>query len=456
MESVRRAAIRDNPTMNSGFKLGIQWCHLRSVGKAAWCATAILLGPPSCKRDPTTVAPLPQRAYVWQRDWNPAVIAAIHRSHRDLTGYVILACEIEWHDGHPRSVIPAVDWAALRTRGIPVSPAIRVMPGPVPVAADDATARFLCEIARQRLAVIRAAGIDPAELQLDFDCPQRKLGAYAKWVGALRQTISPLPLIITTLPCWLDESGFPGLVRAASGYVLQVHSVALPPGVEHAMVCDPALARAWTIRAAAIGVPFAISLPTYRITAGYDACGRKIGAYSDAIRPPWPPGTSIREYATDLDAMAALVAAWQAHPPAHCTGLLWYRLPVDGDRQNCPWPALRALTCGRPPARSCEVRVNDHAPDPQDSLSLADLSVVNTGETDEINLAGVSVKWNPPANPALVEPLPGWKITRGDHELTFHPTNRPTRLRLGAICEMGWLRFENPARIHVQILSEAR
>ena len=117
---------------------------------------------------------------------------------------------------------------------------------------------------------------------------------------------------------------------------------------------------------------------------------------------------------------------------------------------------MRALTNGHPPTRSCEVRVNGQVPDPQDTLSLADLSVVNTGETDEVNIAGIRVIWSPPANPALVEPLAGWRITHGDHELTFHPTNRPTRLRLGAICEMGWLRFENPARIHVQILSEAR
>ena len=439
--------------MNSGLIFG----HVRSVGSAVLCVSAALLGSFSCKRAAVTDSPPPpQRAYVWQRDWNPAVTDAIDRSRRDLAGYVILACEIEWHDGHPRPVIPAVDWAALRARGIRVSPAIRVMPGPEPIAEDDASARFLCETVRQRLAVIRAAGIDPSELQLDFDCPQKKLAGYAKWVRALRRLISPLPLVITTLPCWLDEPAFPVLARAASGYVLQVHSVSSPLGSGHAMICDPALARAWTTRASAIGIPFAISLPTYRMTAGYDPDGHKIGSYSDAIRPSWPPGTTIREFATDLDAMAALVAAWRAHPPAHCSGLLWYRLPVDGDHQNCPWPALRALTNGHPPTRSCEVRVNGQVPDPQDTLSLADLSVVNTGETDEVNIAGIRVIWSPPANPALVEPLAGWRITHGDHELTFHPTNRPTRLRLGAICEMGWLRFENPARIHVQILSEAR
>ena len=402
------------------------------------------------------VAPLPQRAYVWQRDWNPAVTDAIERSRADLAGYVILACEIEWHGKSPRQIIPPVAWSTLRDRGIPVSPAIRVMPRPDPVAGDDATARFLCETARQRLAVIRAAGIEPSELQLDFDCPQKQLAGYAKWVRALRHSISPLPLVITTLPCWLDEPGFPALASAASGYVLQVHSVVSPLGPEHAMVCDPALARLWTTRASDIGIPFAISLPTYRMIAGYDPGGHKLGSYSDAIRPAWPPGTITREYATDLDAMAALVASWQAHPPAHCTGLFWYRLPVDGDHQNCPWPALRALTKGRAPVRSCEARVNGQAPNPQDALSLADLSLVNTGETDEIGIGGITVCWSKSDKLALMEPLAGWQISRGDHAVTFLPVNSSARLPLGAIYEMGWLRFEKPARIHVKIVSDAR
>ncbi len=434
----------------------VTWRHAQSAGTGVLCLAVALLSPPSCKRNASgVVAPLPQRAYVWQRDWTPAVTGAISRSSRDLAGYVILACEIEWHGSHPRPVIPAVDWAALRARGIPVSPAIRVMPGPQP-AGDDPTGIVLCETARQRLAVISAAGIEPAELQLDFDCPQKQLGGYAKWLRTLRQAIAPLPLVITTLPCWLDEPGFPALVRAASGYVLQVHSVTSPLGAEHAMVCDPDLARVWVTRASAIGVPFAISLPTYRMISGYDPSGRKLGAYSDAIRPPWPPGTHIREYATDLDAMAALVAAWQAQPPAHCTSLLWYRLPVDGDHQNCPWPALRALTQGRPPVRSCEVRVNGQVPDPREALSLADVSLVNAGETDEIILAGATVKWGAAASPALADALAGWRIVRGDHELTFLPVHRPTRLPLGAICDMGWLRFEKPTQVHVTFLSESR
>src|ERR1035437_305408 len=289
--------------------------HARRRGSLRYVFVALavmaVMPLPSCKRHTPPAPPLPQRAYVWQRDWNQPVTDAITRSRNDLAGYVILACEIEWQTGRPHPVIPHVDWTAVRNEKISLSPAIRMMPYPGPFAEDDETCRFLCETARQRLAAIRAAGIEPRELQLDFDCAQKKLAGYAKWVRAVRHAISPLPLVITTLPCWLEEPEFPGLVRSASSYVLQVHSVASPPGDAHAMICDPELARSWTKRASAIGVPFEISLPTYRTVAGYDASGRKIGTYSDSIRPAWPPGTTIREYATDLDAMEALVASCQ-------------------------------------------------------------------------------------------------------------------------------------------------
>lgn len=415
-----------------------------------------MLSLPSCKRHVLPAPPLPQRAYVWQRDWCRPVTNAIARSRGDLDGYVILACEIEWQNGRPHPVIPPVDWAAVCKQHVSISPAIRVMPYPGPFSEDDPTTRFLRETTLQRLATIRASGIEPRELQVDFDCAQKKLAGYAKWVRSIRQAVSPLPLVITTLPCWLDEPEFPALARSASGYVLQVHSVASPLGDAHSMVCDSDLARSWTIRASAIGVPFEISLPTYRTIAGYDASGRKIGAYADAVRPAWPPGTTVREYATDLDAMVALVVSWQTSRPEHCTGLLWYRLPVDGDHLNCPWPALRALTRGRSPIRSCAVRVNGQKQEDNGPLTLADLSLVNTGETDEIPLADITVKWNPPAKLVLAEPLAGWRMTNGDHLLTFMPAKTSMRLPLDTSRAIGWLRFDNPARIHVDVLYQTR
>ena len=433
--------------------LGTPFSHpLRGI---TLCGVAVAVVLCSCKREPVSPAPaMPQRAYVWQRDWNQRVTDAIARSRGDLAGYVILACEIEWRNGRPHPVIPEVDWPGVRDQNTTISPAIRVMPYPGPFAEDDATIRFLCETAGVRLAAIRATGIEPRELQLDFDCAQKKLAGYAKWVRALRITIAPLPLVITTLPCWLDEPEFPNLVRAASGYVLQVHSIASPRGPDHSMVCDPDLARGWTARASAIGVPFQISLPTYRTIAGYDASGRNIGSYADGTQAAWPPGTTVREYATDLDAMAALVASWQARHPDHCTGLLWYRLPVASDHQNCPWPALRALTQGRAPIRSWAVRINGRDVKDQEPTSLVDVSLVNTGETDELSMTAITLSWEKPAKLVLAEPLAGWRMTCEDNQVTFKRADPHPRLTLEQEHAIGWVRLDNPARIQAYVQSQ--
>src|SRR6478735_7057172 len=88
--------------------------------------TAAVVGLTPCCRQNGSVEspPLPQRAYVWQRDWSAPVIESLREAHDTLDGCVVLAAEVEWRDGKPRVVRPAVDWAALRAWGKPVSAAM--------------------------------------------------------------------------------------------------------------------------------------------------------------------------------------------------------------------------------------------------------------------------------------------------------------------------------------------
>src|SRR5690348_993464 len=77
-------------------------------------------------------APLSQRAYIWQRDWNAPVGASLAEGREVLDGCVVLGAEIEWKSGNPRAIKPRVDWLALRTFGKPVSVAMRIAPSPGP------------------------------------------------------------------------------------------------------------------------------------------------------------------------------------------------------------------------------------------------------------------------------------------------------------------------------------
>lgn len=54
---------------------------------------AVLLS--GCHREnPTVAGLLTQRGYLWQRDWNPAVTAAVGDAANQLDGLVVLAAEM--------------------------------------------------------------------------------------------------------------------------------------------------------------------------------------------------------------------------------------------------------------------------------------------------------------------------------------------------------------------------
>jgi uncharacterized protein DUF3142 len=404
----------------------------------------------ACRKEVTS--PLPQRAYVWQRDWNAPVAAAIQQSRGTLAGFVVLAAEVEWKSQAPHAVKPRLDWAALRGCGKPVSIALRIAPHGGPFEEKDATTQFLCATARELIASAKAAQLEPAEFQLDFDCAQKKLSEYAKWVRAMRGAIQPMRIVITALPSWLDEPAFPALVREAGHYVLQVHSVASPLGDAHAMVCDPALARKWVTHAEKIGLPFEIALPTYRSVAGYDTDGKLLGVVSDGVRPAWPVGTRMREYSTDAEAMARLVDEWTQARPPHCEGLLWYRLPVETDRNNWHWPTLQAVMAGRVPRVSRAVLINGAEPAEGAPLELADVSLLNNGESDDLPREAVEMRWDPARARAMAEALPGWDVSLTSGMASFSPRAESIHhLPPGEARAIGWLRLEPAAPVHVEI-----
>ncbi len=436
--SKHRASPR--PPERSG---GRQVCY-----RLACRLTLLLMGPiltsTGCREDRSAVnfAALPQRAYVWQRDWNPAVAQSLLVAADVLAGAVVLATEVEWRDGKPRPIRPDVDWESLRKWGHPVGVAMRVAPYPGPFAQDDSVIQELCTFATHVVSTAGRHQVPLTEFQLDFDCAQKKLAGYRVWVEKIRDAVKPLPLVITTLPSWLGESDFVKLIHEVPRYVLQVHSVSSPIGDERTMICDPELARQWVAKAGALGRPFEVALPTYRSVLGYGPDGKLLGVSSDGVRPSWPAGTVVRDYETDADALAGLVDEWTKHRPQHMEGLLWYRLPIGSDVNNWRWPTLRAVMAGRTPKVAWKVM--------EQGMNPADLILRNDGETEKPFKGRVELKWTG-ASRATAEALPGWKATRGAGSVTFSPVS-PTGLRLppGSERAMGWLRLDPAVPFHAQ------
>jgi Protein of unknown function (DUF3142) len=397
-----------------------------------------------CNRAKTGApARLPQRGYLWQREWTPAVVHSIAQAQKRMNGLVILGAEIVWDGKTPHAIKATIDWAALRKVAVPCSVALRIAPFAGPFSTHDASIRFITDTAKSLLDEFHAHGVTLSEFQVDFDCAQRSLAGYRIWLRVLRPAIHPLRFVITTLPTWLDEPEFTNLIRHVDGYVLQVHSVSTRQESGRTVLCDNKLARKWVQKAARLGVPFSVSLPTYRCIGGYDGTGKLIGVAMDSVQPTWPPGTRVLEFSADEDALAQLVEEWEKARPPELRELIWFRLPVATDARNWRWPTLSAVMAGRKPVHKLEVSVEGENP--------LDFSITNTGEADEQRNPAVAVRWS---NGSLMasDALPGWTLQTGTQRALFTPTSRYRfRLPPGAKRNIGWLRYDRPTSVQAQV-----
>lgn len=385
---------------------------------------------------------LPQRGYIWQRDWTPAVIESFREAETHLDGVVLLDAEITFTGQKVEVVRASIDWEILKQQGKPFSVAVRVAPFPGPFRPDDTAARALVDLTKSLLDEARAHNVKLEEFQLDFDCAQKSLGNYRVWLRMLRPIVGPTRFVITTLPAWLDESEFVPLVREVDGYVLQVHSVPISAG-RVATLCDTRLARQWVAKAAKLRMPFSVALPTYRCTAGYGPNGKLLGVAMDSVQPSWPPNTRVLEFASDADDIATLVNEWQTARPAELRELLWYRVPVVTDTRNWRWVTLSAVMAGRKPLHRLNVL--------QEGVNPVDLSIANAGEADELLDSTVTATWSGGALIAA-DALAGWRVRSENGRAVFSATaGHRIRLSPGTTRRIGWLRYDAPINLQLKL-----
>ena len=388
---------------------------------------------------------LKQRGYVWQREWTPGVIDAVAEAERRMDGVVLLGAEISLAGKKPEIVKASIDWEAVKRQTKHCSIALRVAPYSGPFHADDASARTIVDLVKELINDARIHDVVLEEFQLDFDCARKNLAGYRTWLQSLRAIVHPIRFVITTLPAWLDDSEFRALVRETDGYVLQVHSVPISNG-GGATLCDTRLARQWVNKAARLRLPFSVALPTYRCSAGYGPDGKLISVAMDSVQPSWPPDTQVLEFGTDPDDLATLVDEWQTSRPAELRELLWYRVPIASDARNWHWITLSAVMAGRHPEHKLTVV--------QEGQNPIDLSIFNAGEADEQFNSNVAATWSG-AGLTASDALSGWNVRSENGRAVFNAiAQQGVRLPPGANRKIGWLRFDRPTNLQVELKSK--
>lgn len=278
--------------------------------------------------------PLTIEAYVWQSPDRIEVKQSMTKATGVVSRLHVRAAEMKWIGGR---------FETQRTLTKLPAPGCGLV---VRIGASASQLEWTPPQIEAVAAVFRElAKLGPSEIQCDYDCPQQRLGRYRILLDLLQSAVGTIPVLPTTLPSWLGEPEFKKLVDGRHGYVLQVHSLQLPkrPG-EPVLIFSPEAARAAARKAAELKVPFRIAMATYGCEVRFDAGGK----VTDVISEDTADASTVeRSYAlADPVESARLVREWTNDPPNGLKGIVWYRLPVEGDRRNWQWETFQRVTRG--------------------------------------------------------------------------------------------------------------
>lgn len=317
----------------------------------------MLLLPAGCERPPSVA--LDQQVYIWQRQWRPAHEPALANSHADFTTLRVLAAQ-----AHPREgwIQARVDHDLLRRDGRPVIAVIRL---------DDQLPTLDTPLVRQQTQALlnawQRSGVNLIGAEIDHDCASARLPAYTAFLHQLRQGLpKTLALSITALPAWLDSPALPALLNEVDSSVLQVHAVSRP----QAGLFSPRQALQWaTAYGDKTSKPFYLALPAYGVALLANPDGGAPWVESEVSLPR--PGTR-RELMAEPEQVVSLLNDLKRQPPDHLQGLLWFRLPLPGDRRAWPLPTLQAVIHGQPLHSDIQLSLEQQGP-------LAELRLTNHG-----------------------------------------------------------------------------
>lgn len=193
-------------------------------------------------------APLTHDAYIWQRQWTSSLRDAVAGSSDLVRAWRVLVAQAD-ADGTFGSF--GVDRDALSRSGRPVVIVIRI---------DGRLATFDEAALIARIADVTQAWPSAAGLEIDYDCPTRRLPAYAHFLQVMKARLGRTPLSITALPTWLSSPDLDRLLDVPDEAVLRVPSVQAP----QAGLFSVELAMGWVDDfSRRIRKPFRVALPTY-------------------------------------------------------------------------------------------------------------------------------------------------------------------------------------------------
>lgn len=373
-------------------------------------------------------AGLASSVYVWQRAWMPANVTALNDSKAVFSELRVLAAQQQPGEGW---IDARVDLDALKYDGRAVRQVIRI-DGRSPSLDPTAIAKR----AHALVANWRAAGVRVDGVEIDFDCPSSRLADYAKLLAAIKlQLPNDATLSVTALPAWIGAPGLADVLAQSDEAVLQVHAVSDP---KHGLF-DAKQARQWIDAfAKQTTKPFRVALPAYGSALVVDAEGHTIGVESEAALAE--PGARMEMF-SDPRTVAGLLRDLEHARPPNLRGIVWFRLPLPGDRRAWPLATIVAVINGKDLHSAWMPTISDGG------NGAFDVTVRNSGNLEAVLPASIDVGGTGCTD---ADALPGYRIEHAGAGPRFV---RETSAALPATQSrpIGWVRCTHlmPEDLHV-------
>ena len=305
---------------------------------------------------------------------------------------------------------------------------------------------------------LRAVASKDGELQIDFDCPDRLLAAYADALAELRRLIPSLS--ITALAHWSTQPAFPALQRSVSEmtpmfYDMQADPTGVSADAPPPPLLDPSQVgrtlRSWR----ACAIPWRAGLPTFARLTVFDGAGLSRGQIPNwtwddfcfhkslhALAPTRLGVTIFRAHAdvrvartaigeNDLVVSrftdrAALSQVAKIARDSGAAGVTFFRLPDDTDPAGASLSDLGRLATGAAPHLALRWKTAEQLELVNDSpVDLAPRLAGENGDRDR----GYALELDAPA-PIFRDALAGefWRVTAHTQPDSPQPQPAPVAL----------------------------
>lgn len=344
------------------------------------------------------------------------------QSHSLFSGLRVLGLQI--NHGEDLSKI-SVDTKMLQQDGRPIWFVVR-LDGQLP----DIDSALVIKRLLSLLRLWQQNGLTVVGVEIDYDSPTSKLETYKNFLKLLRSQLSQnLQISITLLPTWLSSTELPALVQQADISVLQVHAVLSP----EKGLFDAKRANQWIKQYSGItSKPFYVALPAYgiRLTRLQD---QQLLVESET---PLHLAGKMQELSVEPQTMSDFLSQLRTHDTPNLKGLIWFRLPLDGDRRAWSMPTLKAVILQQPLAVQLVVDAQAQPSTNEQTTILYDLVLRNRGQIDgrlpnEITLSTKRCQ--------LADAVANYRLDHDGQNLRFIRIHSQ-QLRAGQNQAIGWIR----------------